>query len=175
MSRLSGYLKRWLLESDACYLDAMCNWASEAARADQLERENQALGERLLEAGYELLVRRPNTLNAYAEMCREAADQWWYDPETGMKLDRNHGEMFMLMVSEISEAMEADRKGLMDDHLPHRTGVEAELADTLIRIFDYAGENDLDLDSVVAEKLDYNARRADHKPENRIKEGGKKW
>jgi hypothetical protein len=35
--------------------------------------------------------------------------------------------------------MEGERKNLMDDHLPHRRSAEVELADALIRIFDYAG------------------------------------
>ncbi|XUM19805.1 hypothetical protein ACRAVF_19255 [Bradyrhizobium oligotrophicum S58] len=41
----------------------------------------------------------------------------------------------MLIVSEIAEAMEGERKSLMDDHLPHRKMVEVELADTLILHF----------------------------------------
>ena len=100
---------------------------------------------------------------------------WWHDPETSEKLDRNKGEMLMLIVSEVAEAMEGERKGLMDTYLPHRRMAEVELADVLIRIFDYAGAFGYDLDGAVAEKLVYNANRADHKPENRLKEGGKKW
>ena len=110
-----------------------------------------------------------------AQQCHEAARTWYEDPVTGAPIARNHGEQFMLMVSEISEAMEGDRKDLMDDKLPHRKMVEVELADCLIRIFDFAGANQLDLDGAVAEKLAYNAQRADHKPENRVKAGGKKW
>jgi hypothetical protein len=41
--------------------------------------------------------------------------------------------------SELSEALEGHRKGIQDDHLPHRLMVEVELADALIRIFDLAG------------------------------------
>jgi len=80
-----------------------------------------------------------------------------------------------LIHSEISEAMEAHRKGLMDDHLPKRTGLEVELADAMIRIADLAGQLDIDLGSVVAEKMDYNARRSDHKKEERQKAGGKTY
>lgn len=81
----------------------------------------------------------------------------------------------MLVVSEISECMEGERKGLMDDKLPHRPMPEVELGDALIRIFDYAGAYGYDLDGAVAEKRAFNARRADHRPENRLKTGGKKW
>ncbi|HSH42545.1 MAG TPA: hypothetical protein VK973_10530 [Arenicellales bacterium] len=100
---------------------------------------------------------------------------WWHDVETGEPLERNKGELLCLIHSEISEAMEAERKGLMDDKLPHRPGAEVELADALIRICDYAGGFGYDLAGAVAEKLEYNANRADHKPENRAKAGGKKF
>ena len=87
--------------------------------------------------------------------------------------ERNEGEILALIHSEISEALEGLRKGLVDDHLPNRAMVEVELADTLIRIFDYAGYLGLDLGGALIEKLDYNQTRADHKPENRAKPGGK--
>lgn len=76
--------------------------------------------------------------------------------------------------SELSEALEGFRKGLKDDHLPHRPMVEVELADAIIRIFDLAGRLDLDLAGALIEKLVYNRQRADHKMENRDKPGGKK-
>jgi hypothetical protein len=102
---------------------------------------------------------------------------WWQDPVTGedMRGKRNMGELLCLVHSEISEAMEGHRKGLMDDHLPHRPMVEVELADALIRIFDLAGGYGYDLGGAVAEKLTYNAQRADHKMSNRQATGGKKY
>lgn len=80
-----------------------------------------------------------------------------------------------LIHSEISEAMEAGRKNLMDDHLPHRSGVEVELADAVIRIMDLAGAMDFDLESTILEKLEYNKHRADHKPEARAAANGKQF
>ena len=100
---------------------------------------------------------------------------WWSDPVTGAPKDRNDGEMLALMHSEISEALEAVRKSTNDSHLLHRKGVEVELADLLIRVFDYAGARKLDLAGAMIEKLAYNAQRADHKPEARAAEGGKKF
>jgi len=88
---------------------------------------------------------------------------------------REVGTMLMLIVSEISEAMEGYRKGLMDDHLPERPMIEAELADAVIRIGDLAGKLGLDLGGAIVDKLEYNRTRADHKRENRAKEGGKKF
>jgi len=114
-------------------------------------------------------------LNRYAAECREANDTWWRDPGTGEPIERNKGELMMLMVSEIAEAMEGERKGLMDDKLPHRSMAEVELVDALIRIFDYAGEYGYDLDGAYQEKMAFNARREDHKPEHRIAPGGKQW
>lgn len=112
-------------------------------------------------------------------LCHGAAARagWWTDLQTGESLigKRNKGEMLCLIHSEISEAMEGERKGLMDDKLPHRPMAEVELADALIRIFDYAGAHGYDLGGAVMEKLRYNAKRADHQPENRLKEGGKKF
>ena len=80
----------------------------------------------------------------------------------------------MLCVSELAEAMEGDRKDLMDDHLPHRKMLEVELADAVIRILDMSGGLGLDVAGAIAEKLEYNTERSDHKPENRAN-GGKKY
>lgn len=103
------------------------------------------------------------------------AGGWWSDLKTGERKDRNKGELLMLMVSEISEAMEAERKNLMDDKLSHRKGAEVELADAIIRQGDYAGGFGYDLAAAMIEKMVFNASRADHKPENRLKDGGKSF
>ena len=100
---------------------------------------------------------------------------WWTDPETGGYIDRNKGELLALIHSEISECLEGIRKGIPDDKLPHRSMEEVEMADAIIRILDYAGRFELDLDGAIAEKRAYNQKRADHKPENRQKAGGKKF
>lgn len=103
---------------------------------------------------------------------------WWNDIVTGEAIvDRPHciGEKLMLIVSEISEAMEGHKRNRQDAHLPHRSMLEVELADALIRICDLAGALGLDLAGAVVEKLKYNAERQDHKRENRLKDDGKKF
>lgn len=116
-------------------------------------------------------------LNNYRDECHSSSVRggWWHDLKTGDKLQRNKGELIALIHSEISEALEGVRKNSMDDKLPHRKMEEVELADALIRIFDYAGAFNLDLEGAYREKLAYNQSRADHKPENRAKEDGKKF
>lgn len=85
------------------------------------------------------------------------------------------GTKLMLIVSEVAEAMEGHRKGLMDDKLPHRPMIEVELADAVIRIADLAGALGLDLGGAIDEKLAFNAQRPDHKPEARAAAGGKAY
>lgn len=80
-----------------------------------------------------------------------------------------------LIHSEVSEGMEGARKNLPDDKLPHRTMLEVELADAIIRAFDLAGAMDLDLGGAIAEKMAFNAVRPDHKAEAREAAGGKTY
>jgi len=114
-------------------------------------------------------------LNDFRDECHTAAEKWWQDPATGVPLNRNKGELLMLIVSEIAEAMEGERKGLQDDKLPHRPMAEVELVDALIRIFDYAGGFGYDLQGAYEDKLAYNVKRLDHTHEHRLKDGGKKF
>lgn len=101
---------------------------------------------------------------------------WWLDTDgTGKSNPLHFSNKLCLIHSEISEAMEADRKNLMDDKLPSRPGREVELADALIRILDLAGGYEMDLAGTVAEKLAYNRQREDHKLKARATGHGKRY
>lgn len=115
------------------------------------------------------------SINELIEACHcNAVEAGWYtDLKTGQKKQLNKGERLMLIVSELAEAMEGIRKNLMDDKLTHRPMVEVELADALIRIFDFAGAEEYDLAGALIEKIAFNAIRPDHKIENRLSENGK--
>ena len=116
-------------------------------------------------------------VNELRDICYQASvDGGWHtNLETGELKDRNKAEMICLMHSELSEAMEGERKDLMDDHLPHRKMAEVEFADAVIRIMDYCGRFNYDVGGAIVEKIEYNRNRADHKIENRNKDNGKKF
>jgi len=138
---------------------------------------------------------------AFTSLCyaiHEFNTQWWQDPGTGQPKDRNVGEMIALMHSELSEALEAHRKDLMDDKLPMYHGIDVELIDCIIRCMDLLGarykarkEAEASMRQTVVggqfipeaytpgdvlyDKCHYNARRVDHKPAHRLSEHGKKY
>lgn len=104
-----------------------------------------------------------------------ANEKWWKDLHTGEPIQRNVGELLMLVVSEIAEGMEGHRKNLMDDKLPHRSMLEVEMADAVIRIFDLAAGLKLELGAAILEKCKFNAVRADHTIAARLAPNGKAY
>ena len=115
-------------------------------------------------------------LLAAQDLAHETATRagWYTDPQTGKLVDRNFGEVVALMHSELSEALEHHRKGTMDDKLTHRSGIEVEFADCILRILDTAKAMGIDVAGALIEKNRYNRHRQDHKLEAR-KAGGKKY
>lgn len=84
-------------------------------------------------------------LNQLAQRIHAQNKNWWINLETGEPLQRNEGELLMLVITELAEAVQGMRKDLMDDHLPHRKMEEVEMADAFIRLLDFAGGLKLEL------------------------------
>jgi NTP pyrophosphatase (non-canonical NTP hydrolase) len=134
------------------------------------------LKERLIED----VVFCARTLNGLATAYHELSLHFWRDFRTGKPHDVNDVERvlapkILLMHTELSELTEAVRKDLHDSHLPQRKGEEVELADLLLRVFDYAAARRLDLSGALVEKMKYNLARADHTDAARAQPHGKKF
>ena len=84
-------------------------------------------------------------LNELAKEVHAANLKWWQDLETGKPIVRNRGNLLMLVITELSEAVEGIRKNLPDDKLPHRSMEEVEMADAFIRLLDYAAGFEIEL------------------------------
>lgn len=81
---------------------------------------------------------------------------WWLD-------NRSFGEIIALMHSELSEALEEYRNGKQMNEVyvieGKPEGIPIELADCIIRIFDFCGRNKIDLQKAIAVKMKYNESR----------------
>jgi len=99
------------------------------------------------------------------ESYRTAKEKGWWDQG-----DRNIGELIALMHCELSEAMEEYRKdgveGLSTIHINvdgkqgKPGGIATELADVLVRIFDFCGRYEVPLGEALRLKLAYNRGRS---------------
>lgn len=117
------------------------------------------------------------TLKDLAKRIHTANIKWWQDPSTGEPIKRNKGELIALQHSELSECLEGERKGLMDDKLPQYPMAVVEQIDALIRELDYLEGfyPDININEVFEAKMKYNSERQDHKYEARLIAGGKQF
>lgn len=74
----------------------------------------------------------------------------------------NFAQDCMLVVTELAEMVEGDRRGqgqAPDEHCPAFTGVEVECADAIIRLLDLAGEYGWRIGPALMAKLAFNETR----------------
>lgn len=97
------------------------------------------------------------------EIHQNAVSHGWWDE------DRSVGEIIALCHSELSEALEAYRNGdpmvWLDGEKPE--GIAVEMVDCIIRILDYLGKEEIDVEEVLRMKHEYNKTRP-------YKHGGKR-
>jgi NTP pyrophosphatase (non-canonical NTP hydrolase) len=93
------------------------------------------------------------------QLCKQAFEtaksKGWHDEP------RETGTLLALIHSEVSEALEADRKGDAENFVE-------ELADVCIRIFDLCGAKEIDLEAAILKKMERNKGRS-------YKHGGKAY
>ena len=97
-----------------------------------------------------------------------SVDKGFWDGEIQEGERRNTGEMIALMHSELSEALEGDRKPHPDKHVPAFDNLAVELADCVIRIMEFGHARDVPVAQALIAKAQANAARP-------YKHGGKKY
>ena len=92
------------------------------------------------------------TIQEWVEVCHSSSREkgFW-------EKERNVGEMLMLIVSELGEAVEAHRHG--KHGMEAKDTFEDELADTAIRLFDMCGGLGIDLEKQIEWKMNFNKSR----------------
>jgi NTP pyrophosphatase (non-canonical NTP hydrolase) len=86
------------------------------------------------------------------------------------------GLKLALVMSELGETLEAVRNNLgPDSHIPEFSSEEAEVADAVLRLMNYATDRNLRLAEAIYAKNEFNRNRADHSKEGRASVNGKKF
>lgn len=118
------------------------------------------------------------TIREWAKAIRKSNDEHGWQSTVTNDNPGMFSEKMLLIISEISEALEEfrDHRGIREIYYkPGRTpddpkkpeGIPIELADVAIRLLDFCEANGIDLEEAIAEKHAYNLTRP-------FKHGGKK-
>lgn len=131
--------------------------------AEVAEQDEKALKEQAFAQVVDEFVEgvyRDNEAKGFWKKYYQTREKLQDTPELLEEYERTFkAQRIALMHSELSEGLEGIRKDLQDDKLPDVPMDQAELADTVIRIFDYAGRWNIPLGTVIARKLAYNRGR----------------
>lgn len=96
------------------------------------------------------------TINKWRdEIHSNAKAHGWWDEE------RTTAEVAMLCVTELAEAVEEDRKGnpLVYEENGKPEGIAVEMIDCLIRILDWCGQQEIDVEKILRQKHEFNKSR----------------
>lgn len=117
--------------------------------------KNKTISQETLRDGLDTLIRCTFLI---------ACDNGWHDKEP------SDGEYIALMHSELSEALEVLRgdENPPDKYCPEFLALEVELADVVLRVFDYAAAKKLRLSGAMLAKMQFNRTRG-------YRHGGKRF
>jgi NTP pyrophosphatase (non-canonical NTP hydrolase) len=91
------------------------------------------------------------------ELHHTAVSKGWWEEE------RTFGDIISLMHSELSEALEDFRNGKKYGEIYYEgkkpCGIPTELADCIIRILDFCGKNNIDIEDALIKKIEFNKTR----------------
>jgi NTP pyrophosphatase (non-canonical NTP hydrolase) len=107
--------------------------------------------------GFIILRRNKSLIQKKCQLCNS----------TGKQQNKNIGEILMLIVSELGEALEAHRKNNTYDNIEYPEDItkkllncfEIEIADVFIRLSDMCGYLNIDIEKFINIKMDYNKTR----------------
>lgn len=113
---------------------------------------------------------------AFCALSMVPADYHEYEQLFAAFRNARVGLKLALVVGEIGEALEAVRKNVgQDEHIPTFSAEEAEVADAIIRLMNYATDRNLRVAEAIVAKNEYNRNRKDHSKEGRAAANGKRF
>lgn len=92
-----------------------------------------------------MILQIPDLNSLAAEIHQQNVEAGWWDDFLPDRKHERYGTAMILVISELTEAMEGHRKDLMDDHLPNEKMFDVELADAMIRLLDLVGAFEIDM------------------------------